>query len=73
MHEPADVAEGEKSGGIQVGENLHQDVWWQSAAQVNKLSQKRRRLQSFQSSANDTNAFMTESNALLLVVRILLI
>lgn len=41
MQQPADVADGEKSGSIQVGQNLNQDVWWQPAAQVIKRSQKK--------------------------------
>lgn len=41
MQEPADVADGEKSSGVQVGQNLHQDVWWQPATQVIKRSQKK--------------------------------
>lgn len=74
MQEPADVADSEKSSSIQEGQNLNQDVWWQPAAHVIKHLQKRRWHQSFQSSENDTTAFMTESNTPLMVdVRILLI
>lgn len=40
MQESADVADGEKSSCIQVGQNLNQDVWRQPAGQRKKHSQK---------------------------------
>lgn len=54
MEALADMADGEKGGGIKVGQNLYQDVCWQPAGQVINVTKC--------NTSSDTNALKTESN-----------